>query len=156
MASPKLHIRKSVVVVAPVEEVFQWWTNYTEEDHQYTNGSAAIRRVLSNVDWKFEIEDEYIKPKKITVMTRVILNGQGRVEFSSVCKIFSAKGSYSFTAEEGKTRIEMAVEVEPRGIWNAVLLVPSAKYLITRYFDDDLDDHMEVFEQERQALLPPV
>jgi hypothetical protein len=34
--------------------------------------------------------------------------------------------------------------------------MPFAKHLITRYFDDDLDDHIEVFDQERQALLPPI
>ncbi len=156
MTGPKLHFRKTSVVLAPIEEVFQWWTNYTEEDHQYTKGGAAIRRIVSNGDGEFEIEDEYIKPQKIIVRTWVSLKGQGRVEFSSVCKIFSASGAYSLTPEEGKTRIEVEVEVEPRGIWHAILLMPFAKHLITRYFDDDLDDHIEVFDQERQALLPPI
>ncbi|MDV3243957.1 MAG: hypothetical protein LYZ66_02130 [Nitrososphaerales archaeon] len=146
-----MRLEVSLTVDARMDELFGWWTDFTEWDHVHTSVVIGTRNITSREGNVFLIEDHYSKPIDLTVRWKILIRPPDTVIVKSDNRIWCSEGEYFFKEEKGGTRVTLRTELRPKGFWRLLLSPPIGlltSRMVRSYFIHDLQDHLTEFAKE--------
>ncbi len=138
-------------VKAEREEFFDWWSDFTPNDHAGPNWPAKLaqeRRVLEQ-DERHAVMDDLIG--RLHVHSTVMKNRPAGLESTGESRMVSMDRHVAFTPVPEGTRLHIEIEFTPHGI--AKLLFAVGKGRLFGRVTEDLETHIKDFYTDtgRQA-----
>ncbi|MBX8644859.1 MAG: hypothetical protein KIY12_09115 [Thermoplasmata archaeon] len=131
-------------IEAPAESFFAWWTDYSESDSVRNRYMSVTRRMVSRSLNEAVMEDTFSWPLHMTDRVHAFI-GRNSVSFTSVSRVWTVEGKYSFEASGGTCLFEGKINIRPRGIWKLVLNLPPARIWMRRGIAKDTEEHIDEF-----------
>ena len=129
------------------DAVFEWWTDFREDDHQHQGSPATSTRTLlrrsGNEIW---LQDRATRPMRVTIEEHVILDPPRGYAVEARYPAADVRYTYRFDAEGGGTRVTLDADVRPRHIGR--ILIPLTAAWWRRYTERDLDFHLEAMRRD--------
>lgn len=149
-----MHIRVSASVTGTVQELFSWWSDYTEgvvDDDSFT---SVTRKIVSREGQRIVMEDHFTKPLRFTDRVVVTLRPPDVIEFNGESRIWRTRGIYTFTQKGEDVEAVSDIVLKPKGIWKFALGLMMLSGRLSKGFYDDLKGHLDEFaaERKKQAL----
>ena len=146
-----MHITVQERCTGSAQELYNWWTDYTEGEIEATRSIRVTRRIVSKEERKLLLEDRFRRPVPFTDITEVeLLPEERKVRFHSRSSMWESNGIYTFSGDNECTAT-LELDLKPRGLLRLFLLLPHGKRWFLRQFIDDLKAHLSEFERERNA-----
>lgn len=130
-------------VKARPEEFFDWWANFTSDDHlgpNWTPKLAHERTVLEQDDRHAVIEDHI---GRINLHSTVMKNRPSGLESKGESRVVSTQGRTVLTPVAEGTRVHVESEFTPHGV--AKILFPMMKSRLFARVTEDLETHIKDF-----------
>ncbi len=138
-------------VKASREELFDWWTNFTSNDHTGPNWPAKLaqQRTVLEQDDRHAVMDDI--RGNLHMHSTVMKNRPVGLESTGESRIVTLQRHVVFTPVPEGTRLHIEIEFTPHGI--AKLLLPMMKGRVFRRVTEDLETHVKDFytDTDRQA-----
>lgn len=149
-----LKVESSVLVEAPLEDLVDWWMDFSDDDHQFTKHVLGLR-TISRSGSELVLEDDFIRPRKLKA--RVKVNPESRkVSFDSDAGRWRASGTFSFSSGPEGTKATLDIGVTPKGRGRLLFLLPLYRRRVRDFYLLDFADHLDEFQSERFSLSPSV
>lgn len=137
-----------MTVPGTVEQLFEWWSDYTDGVIDDRSFSKVTRRVVEKSSDRVLLEDTFTRPVRFVDLTVVTLKPPDSILFSSDSRVWKTEGRYSFRQTAEGVEAEVEADIEPQRLWKIAFAMPFVKGRITREFNEDLRSHLEEFERD--------
>ncbi len=135
----KLHVERTVPFSR--DDVYAWWTDFTEDDHRGERSPSRARRVvLRREGEEIWIRDHATRPAPVTIEEHVLLHPRSGYVVSARYPAANVRYEYRFEPIREGTRILLTAEIRPRHIGRALL--PLFRGRVVRYAERDTDFHV--------------
>jgi len=142
--------RHEVLVRAPREEAYAWWTDFSVDDHAGDRTLRGTRTDLRSEGDTWTWTDEY---STMGLRTRwrwhVTLHPPQWEELHGETKLGRLDGIITFQEIRRETRVQEVGMVTAMGIGN--VLVPVLRRSLVRLLEKDFKEHWTEFHNERRA-----
>lgn len=149
-----MRVTFSDVVPADKDALFEWWTDYSADDHAHFTIPRVYRmhrRIVSRDDDRIELEDqEVLFGSRTTTRSLVKLHERERVEVEAVTPYGVQRQTYWFEEMPGgAARITHTMEIDPVGMWARI---ERAITPIVRWGSAwDMRRHLDLFLRQYRA-----
>lgn len=143
-----MHFSTSMVAKGRADELYSWWSDYTDgviDDSRFTK---VERRIVSRDGNSVVMDDVFSRPLRFVDRVVVTLRPPDGIEFHSDSRVWRVDGRYSFIQKDSGTEATVDVDLQPQGIWRIAFALPFVKKRIEREFREDLKGHLEQFEAD--------
>lgn len=133
-------------VKARPEEVYEWWSNFTPQDHAGPNwptGLHAERIVVEQDDRHAVIHDKF---GRFEIDARITKKRPLALETEGSSRGVKTRGRSTLTATPEGTKLQVDVDMMPHGF--AKLMFPLMKGRLNKMLNEDLDGHIKDFYDE--------
>lgn len=147
-----MHIQTTMKAHGTVEQLFGWWSDYTEGVIDDRSFSRVTRRIVSRGADNFVLEDTFTRPVRFVDRTVVTLRPPDSILFSSDSRVWRVEGRYTFSQMDEMVQAQVEVELTPQGIWRIAFALPFVKGRVIREFNEDLSSHLAEFEKDMLTI----
>ena len=145
-----LEYRHDILLKAPRDDAFAWWTDFTLEDHAGDRALRGKRTDLRHDGDTWTWTDEYVTMGLRTRWRwRVVLHAPQWEELHGETKLGRLDGVLTFGEVPGGTRVEEVGTFTPRGV--GLLLVPILRRGLVRLLETDFREHWADFRSTRRS-----
>jgi hypothetical protein len=131
----------------PRDQVYEWWTDFREDDHRRPGSPAkATRIVLRRQGREVWLRDVAGTPARVAVDARVTLDPPRGYRVRARYPFVDVAYAYAFEAAPGGTRVSLEAVLRPRHL--GAVLVPLAAPWWRRYAARDLDYHLRAMAED--------
>ncbi len=129
------------------ESVFNWWTDFREDDHRHPESPPrSTRLIIRRNENEIWLRDRATRPAPMTIDEHVTLDPPNGYAVEARYPGADVRYAYRFDPHDTGTRITLDVEVRPRRLgW---ILVPLTAAWWRRYAARDLDYHLAQMTRE--------
>lgn len=146
-----MHIRSSMTVPGTVEQLFGWWSDYTDGVIDDRSFSKVTRRVVGKSEHRVVMEDTFTRPVRFVDRTVVTLKPPDTILFSSDSRVWKTEGRYGFRQTDEGVEASVEADIEPQRLWKIAFAMPFVRGRIVREFNEDLRSHLEEFERDMHS-----
>lgn len=147
-----MHIRASMTVPGTVEQLFQWWSDYTDGVIDDRSFSKVTRKIIGRSGDRVLMEDTFTRPVRFVDKTVVTLKPPDGITFSSDSRVWKTEGRYSFRQAGDKVEAAVEADIVPQRLWKVAFAMPFVRGRVVSEFNEDLRSHLEEFEREMRLL----
>ncbi len=143
-----MHFSASMTAVGRPEQLYSWWSDYTDGVIADSSFTKVERRIVSREGNSIVMDDVFSRPLRFVDRVVVTLLPPDGIVFHSDSRVWKVDGRYSFIRKGDLTEATVHADIHPQGIWRIAFALPFVKKMIGREFREDLKGHLEQFEAD--------
>lgn len=136
-----MRLRVERTVPFPRDDVYAWWTDFREDDHDDPESPAwSVREIVERDSREILLRERATRPVSVTIEERVVLNPPKGYTVAAKYPGADARYTYRFEPDVVGTRVVLEAEIRPRNVGHVVL--PFLRRWARRYAERDTDFHI--------------